>query len=340
MQVAQPTGSRAQTASNMALETAAPKDAIAARSSSYKKVRFIDTTQPLPSSPLASHYHGGSSSEGQEGGGGGGGKKLENELVRFLKWIADVNPSAQMLLRGELTELERLAREGREKVFVHGCAIIAGFVVYEFGRVEQEEKEERAVEMCARLSASTPPAPYTLTDTALDLPEPQRTLLRLTMDWFKLAWKMDAGAHVALTRPHLLELGHRAREGDVAKFIGVWADYLVKVVAVYPHSPSRIPSRDVEPVSDSSRRSASPIKGMSDLRFADGFRFMSFADVEDEEKELGTDASALYDKLLAADQSIGVIPAEAQASTSTLCPLQRSFLLTFVSPQSMIFRNG
>lgn len=79
---------------------------------------------------------------------------------------------------------------------------------------------------------------------------------------------------------------------------------------------------------------------MSDLRFADGFRFMSFADVEDEEKELGTDASALYDKLLAADQSIGVIPAEAQASTSTLCPLQRSFLLTSVSPQSMIFRNG
>lgn len=80
---------------------------------------------------------------------------------------------------------------------------------------------------------SPPPrssTPHTMTATALALPSPQSTLLRATIDWFKWAWTTDARAHVALTRPHLLELGYRARVGDVAGFYRVRARCSVRVL--------------------------------------------------------------------------------------------------------------
>ncbi|KAL1637623.1 hypothetical protein SLS58_009226 [Diplodia intermedia] len=57
---------------------------------------------------------------------------------------------------------------------------------------------------------------------------------------------------------------------------------------------------------------------MADLCFEDGFRFLALADIREKELELGADAYALYEKLLDAEQFVGVIPVEAQAAIDGL----------------------
>lgn len=148
------------------------------------------------------------------------GNELENKFKKFCKWLSDVNQSARIVVEWELTELERLVRQADEKAFEHGSAVIAGLVVYVFGR---------SVKVCARLSVRTALAPYAVTDAALKRPKPQCTLLRLTMDLFKMTWDMDTEADITSIRPYLLELGYRARKGDMAKFLVVWAECFVRL---------------------------------------------------------------------------------------------------------------
>lgn len=67
---------------------------------------------------------------------------LREELTRLLVWVASVDPAAEMGLVGELQELGRRGEGGRREGFEHGCAVVSGFVVFRYGRLEEGEEEE------------------------------------------------------------------------------------------------------------------------------------------------------------------------------------------------------